>query len=140
MIRNQVLVFYRGNLIMQITCLNLSARLLSVWKKPFIRYEPKDVTVSSGEEIRLSCGVMGYPKPTVTWFKDTVPLISLEPRVIIADDTLLIRKARHSEVANDAGLYYCIAKNQHGTYKSRNATVVVHCKYSCVFFITLIAK
>ena len=105
-----------------------SIYLISVWRKPFIRYEPQDVTVSSGKEIKLTCGVMGYPRPTVTWYKDTIPLVSLEPRVVLPDYTLVIRKARHTKAISDEGTYYCVAKNKHGTFYSRNATVEVKCK------------
>ena len=38
--------------------------------KPRIQHRPVDHEVSKGETIRLSCGAVGFPKPTYAWYKD----------------------------------------------------------------------
>lgn len=67
----------------------------------------------------------------MTWFKDNELITedSGEGRLIQADKSLVIEKARRSSKHDDSGVYYCVAKNELGSEHSKNAIVRVRCKF-----------
>ncbi len=105
------------------------------YAKPRITNRPKTTEVTKGETIRLSCGPIGFPTPTFSWFKDGGRLSSAHdrfhvkrksenvslciPHTIhsfqIADDgTLVIENAQ----LDDAAHYRCSATNYLGRASS----------------------
>lgn len=96
------------------------------WKQaPFIRNHPESITASKGVKIMLTCFVMGYPRPIVTWYKNGVPLKLRSGIFILRDDALVINKAQKSATYDDSGEYYCNATNIMGSERSKTATVKV---------------
>ena len=50
---------------------------LTVNAQAVLRLDPRNI-YSPGSTIALDCAVQGYPNPTVTWTKDSIPLMSNE--------------------------------------------------------------
>ena len=82
------------------------------------RFNPalEDKTVSEGDTLTLTCGVEGTPKPTVTWFKDGIPLMKTDKVRPDYDPesgrcTLTVADAADA----DKGAYRCVASNEHGS-------------------------
>ncbi|VDM97247.1 unnamed protein product [Thelazia callipaeda] len=59
-----------------------------------------------GETVTLDCPVRGFPKPTVEWLKNDVPVASTE-QVTFLETDLQISKVEF----DDEGVYSCIARN-----------------------------
>lgn len=65
----------------------------------------------AGSWIELTCNVTGYPKPSVSWFREGVPLNTSLPRyVILPSGSLRILGVALS----DSGIYSCEASNPLG--------------------------
>ncbi|KAM4574398.1 obscurin [Fundulus diaphanus] len=74
-----------------------------------------DCSAQIGQTIKLSCRVLGFPKPVVSWIKDGLPLED-DPRHIMTAD----RSGRCSLVldcltAEDSGQYMCYATSSMGS-------------------------
>ncbi|KAM9476100.1 hemicentin-1 isoform 3-T3 [Clarias gariepinus] len=94
--------------------------ILSVHEAPEIRNLPKEVTVLLNQEVVLNCDVHGFPKPSVTWVKDGVPIATGQRLVVLSDGTL-----RLSQVSlGDAGTYSCRAQNTAGTTESKTQLIL----------------
>lgn len=69
-----------------------------------------------GEKIYLSCRVEAEPKPSVTWFKDGLPLRNDGRTLVEVDEVgnclLTILSANES----DSGAYRCVAANELGYF------------------------
>ncbi|XP_054713925.1 hemicentin-1-like [Uloborus diversus] len=82
------------------------------------KIEQKDIKkayyVKEGESITIKCVVTGYPKPIITWLKDSdiVPLHS-SPHIYFTENFQSL-KLNHATL-KDAGKYTCIAGNEIGT-------------------------
>ncbi|XP_057311464.1 contactin-5-like [Hydractinia symbiolongicarpus] len=99
-----------------------------VFTLPLFIRQPNSVFIWKGDKIMLPCFALGYPRPEVTWYKDGVPvklIIGSVSSYILADDTLVINKARNNANHTDSGDYYCNATNSAGSTQSRIATVKV---------------
>ncbi|MFH4975264.1 hypothetical protein AB6A40_001973 [Gnathostoma spinigerum] len=69
-----------------------------------------------GEEVRLSCTVVGKPEPQVKWLKDNVEISIDNEHVIVKKDESGHHTLEISCVSReDAGLYTCEAENVVGT-------------------------
>ncbi|MBO8695503.1 immunoglobulin domain-containing protein, partial [Staphylococcus aureus] len=78
-------------------------------------------TVSVGEQLQLSCKVVGDPEPYIMWAKDDINL-ELGKRVqVFQNNTLIISKVERT----DGGKYKCVASNYLGR-KSSEAMVNVN--------------
>ncbi|XP_035989347.1 obscurin [Fundulus heteroclitus] len=82
---------------------------------PLFESQLCDCSAQIGQTIKLSCRVLGFPKPVVSWIKDGLPLED-DPRHIITAD----RSGRCSLVldcltAEDSGQYMCYATSSMGS-------------------------
>lgn len=78
--------------------------------------------VEEGNSVTLSCSAKGHPPVTFNWFKDDQELMS--------GQEFIIQPVKPS----DSGLYFCEAKNEMGTRKSRIVEIDVLCEYFLVYF------
>ncbi|KAM3620522.1 uncharacterized protein V6R79_024924 [Siganus canaliculatus] len=84
---------------------------------------PDSVMVVVNNFVSLSCQASGFPPPTLTWFKDQVPVqASANALIMPGGRTLQILKAKVS----DGGRYRCVAVNAAGeAYKHIHLSVFV---------------
>lgn len=76
-----------------------------------------DLNLPLGEPLILACTVHGYPKPSVTWFKDGVGLENEAPYEITfmhGEATLQVPET----IDEDVGIYSCVATNSSGEVSS----------------------
>nr|XP_049708336.1 peroxidasin [Helicoverpa armigera] len=89
---------------------NATATLEIIVAPSFI-VEPHNKTVRVGEDVHFTCTARGYPKPTITWFRNTLPLPESENIILDNDNhNLTIR----SITSDDDGIYHCRAENSEG--------------------------
>ncbi|XP_076093735.1 hemicentin-1-like isoform X1 [Mytilus galloprovincialis] len=81
---------------------------------------PATTKVVEGESVTLVCPAVGTPIPTITWYKDNIPIT--DP-VTLSDGSLTIEMVKSS----DEGSYRCQATNKAGSVE-RNVTLDVHVK------------
>ena len=96
---------------------------------PLIVKQPEDVSVVSGEEIRLGCVAGGKPKPEIRWSRRAGVLPA--SRTIVKDNSILT--IRHAN-PDDQDVYVCTAENQAGT-AAAIAKVRVNCKESSIHMV-----
>ncbi|XP_004530678.1 papilin isoform X3 [Ceratitis capitata] len=81
-----------------------------------------------GSAIAMKCSVQGYPAPTVTWTKNSIPLLANERIQITAEPhTLVIQNV----TTEDTGMYGCTARNSvsYNTSEERvtiESTIPIH--------------
>ena len=86
------------------------------------------MSVSKGANVTMQCTVYGYPRPTISWFKDDVPLQMSTHIRIKPVGSLVITKVRRNSKHNDEGVYHCFAFNEHGKSTSQKGRLSVKCK------------
>ncbi|XP_006991239.1 roundabout homolog 4 isoform X3 [Peromyscus maniculatus bairdii] len=104
------------------TAVSRGARLSVAVLQEDFRIQPRDTVVVVGEKLVLECGPpWGYPKPSVSWWKDGKPLVLQPRRHTVSGDSLMVARAEK----NDTGTYMCMATNNAGQRESRAARVSV---------------
>ncbi|KAG8182020.1 hypothetical protein JTE90_013951 [Oedothorax gibbosus] len=93
---------------------------LIIRSKPNFVIKPLNTKSLEGSNVQLDCKVYGEPKPTVTWSKDSVPLLKNERVLIFPNNTLKIIAVQVS----DEGVYSCTSNNSLGS-DSAEAEVIV---------------
>ena len=74
-----------------------------------------NVKIDEGQNIKFACKVEGYPKPKITWFKDTKPLFASNRYTTDYDlNTGVVTLKINDAQMNDIGSYYAIAENEAG--------------------------
>ena len=94
------------------------------------------MTVERNEPVTLGCKAKGSPDPIIEWFKDgkRVKTTLEDPashRIMLPDGNLFFLRAVQSKKEQDAGVYWCVASNDLGVARSKNATLDIACKSSC---------
>ncbi|XP_054744104.1 protein sax-3 [Anastrepha obliqua] len=86
-----------------------------------------DMTVPKNDPFTFNCKAEGDPTPSVQWFKDGHELKTDtgSHRIMLPAGGLFFLKVIHSRRESDAGTYWCVAKNEFGVARSRNATLQV---------------
>lgn len=103
---------------------------LETWTTPVAKMSASDFVPQDGEggggcSQHFECQVIGYPTPTIRWFKDDVE-ITKSDRVQIGYDesTGIVTLAIKNLVPSDEGCYQCRAENSEG-YATTTAYLVV---------------
>ncbi|KAF9410133.1 hypothetical protein HW555_010709, partial [Spodoptera exigua] len=77
---------------------------------PQIKRNVKKKKIVDGDEVKLTCDVIGVPAPTVYWTFNSTKLRSTERKQITTDYSLIIKTT-----LADTGYYACHAENKLGT-------------------------
>lgn len=77
---------------------------------------------------RLTCTVLGNPEPRVHWTKDGQTLDASSDRYRTRFENGMAYLELHDALADDAGIYTCVAENTHGTL-STESTLKVYADY-----------
>ena len=108
--------------------------------------EPQDVVVSSelplmtsgdlSGNLVLPCTVSGTPPPTITWYRDDMPIDS---SFVSSTGSLVLNVTEGGVEASRTGvIYYCLASNMIGqggytaSLRSRDVNVTYTCKYGMI--------
>ncbi|XP_060787017.1 hemicentin-1 isoform X2 [Neoarius graeffei] len=87
---------------------------------PEIRNMVEAVNMLLNQDVVLNCDVHGFPKPSVTWLKEGVPIATGQRLRVLSDGTL-----RLSQVTlGDEGTYSCLAQNAAGTTEGKTQLIL----------------
>ncbi|XP_049297366.1 titin-like isoform X6 [Anopheles funestus] len=91
---------------------------------PKIIEKLQPITTQDGYTVQFECKVEGFPRPSITWFRQTAVIKPSQDFQIYYDDdnvaTLIIREV----FPEDAGTFTCVAKNNAGFASSATELVV----------------
>lgn len=126
-----LLMFLAQSLLFQISC------HLAEEQPVRITIQPQDLIAIEGESTELNCDAEGDPKPSIEWYHNGQLIKSFTQSRTTMGGSIQFLDIRPSgpssrdnvEQGSDAGVYHCLAKNQYGEARSRNATLQVACKY-----------
>ena len=102
-----------------------------------LEHPAASLVAAPGEPATLTCGAAGRPTPRVEWWAVLIGRASQTVRVTttredadshriqLPDGSLFFLEATAGE---DAGVYWCVARNHNGVARSRNATLEIACK------------
>jgi len=83
---------------------------------------PSNVSVNSGDELKLACVVGGKPPPEIRWWRRNGQLPA--NRIVVTENSLLTIQ---NVIPDDEDEYICQAENQVGSVQA-SAMVRIQCK------------
>ncbi|XP_036382492.1 hemicentin-1 [Megalops cyprinoides] len=93
---------------------------LTVQEPPEVRPMKEEVKVVLHHGIVLPCDVKGFPRPTITWQREGVPIATGHRLAILPNGALQFSRV----TLGDAGSYQCLAQNEAGTAVGRTRLVL----------------
>ncbi|XP_072563615.1 hemicentin-1 [Paramormyrops kingsleyae] len=93
---------------------------LTVQEPPEIQPMAEEVQVLLHRGIALSCDVQGFPRPSITWQREGVPIATGSRLAVLPRGELHFSRV----TLGDAGVYECLAKNEAGTATGRTRLVL----------------
>ncbi|MBN3299469.1 HMCN1 protein, partial [Amia calva] len=93
---------------------------LTVQEPPEVRPMAEAVQVLLNRGIVLPCEVQGFPRPSVTWQREGVPIATGSRLAVLPNGALQFSRV----TLGDAGTYQCLAQNEAGTAVGRTSLVV----------------
>ncbi|XP_069039515.1 hemicentin-1 isoform X2 [Lepisosteus oculatus] len=93
---------------------------LTVHEPPEVQPMAESVQVVLNHGIVLPCEVHGYPRPTVTWQREGVPIVTGPRLAVLPNGALQLSRV----TLGDAGTYQCLAQNDAGTSVGRTRLVL----------------
>lgn len=99
-------------------------------RPPKITEHPSDIVVPRNEPATLNCKAEGKQPITIEWYKDgeLVRTHTSDPkshRTLLPSGSLFFLKVVHGKKEQDAGTYWCVARNEGGRAMSRNASLEI---------------
>ncbi|KAJ8379625.1 hypothetical protein SKAU_G00004030 [Synaphobranchus kaupii] len=93
---------------------------LTVQEPPEVRPMKEEVKVVLHHGIVLPCDVQGFPRPTITWQREGVPIATGHRLAVLPSGALQFSRV----TLGDAGTYQCLAQNEAGTAVGRTRLVL----------------
>ncbi|XP_016112004.1 hemicentin-1 [Sinocyclocheilus grahami] len=93
---------------------------LTVQEPPEIRPMAEEVQVVLHHSVVLPCEVQGFPRPTITWQREGVPVATGHRLTVLPNGTLKFSRV----TLGDAGTYQCLAQNEAGTTMGRTNLIL----------------
>ncbi|TRY54403.1 hypothetical protein DNTS_023681 [Danionella cerebrum] len=84
---------------------------LTVQEPPEIRPMAEELQVVLHHSVILPCEVQGFPRPSITWQREGVPVATGHRLAILPNGSLKFSRV----TLGDAGTYQCLAQNEAGT-------------------------
>ncbi|CAL1265716.1 unnamed protein product [Larinioides sclopetarius] len=94
-------------------------------RPPRITEHPSDILVRKHEPATLNCKAEGRPEPNIEWYHDGNRVIDNANRMVLPSGSLFFLHVLHTKREQDTGTYWCLATNELGKARSRNATLEV---------------
>uniref|UniRef100_A0A3Q3L4X2 Uncharacterized protein n=1 Tax=Mastacembelus armatus TaxID=205130 RepID=A0A3Q3L4X2_9TELE len=93
---------------------------LTVQEPPEIRPMAEEVQVVLHHGTVLPCEVQGFPRPSITWQREGVPIAAGHRLTVLSNGALKFSRV----TLGDAGTYQCLAKNEAGVSVGRTKLVL----------------
>ncbi|KAM9356682.1 vascular endothelial growth factor receptor kdr-like [Symphorus nematophorus] len=101
--------------------LKSTALVVDARKHPWLTQNLTNQDVNSSSTLTLACFAMGVPRPSITWYKNYVP-VEEGPGITLGEDGVLtIERVKK----DDEGLYECVASNGDGVAKTSAVVTVL---------------
>lgn len=106
-------------------------------RPPKITEHPSDIIVPRNEPATLNCKAEGKQPIYIDWYKDgeLVRTSSTDPksqRVMLLNGSLFFLRVVQGKKEQDAGTYWCVARNEGGKTASKNASLEIAGKNSSI--------
>ncbi|XP_007565210.1 hemicentin-1 [Poecilia formosa] len=93
---------------------------LTIQEPPEIRPMAEEVQVLLNHGTVLPCEVQGFPRPTIIWQREGVPIAAGHRLAVLSNGALKFSRV----TLGDAGTYQCLAKNEAGVTVARTKLVL----------------
>ncbi|KAL4660770.1 hemicentin-1-like [Arapaima gigas] len=93
---------------------------LTVQELPEVQPMPEEVKVVLHHGIVLPCDVRGFPRPSIRWQREGVPVVTGHRLAVLPKGALQISRV----TMGDSGTYQCLAQNEAGTAVGSTRLVV----------------